>query len=26
VSVDIDIAQDDEKGGQAPWLRLAIGS
>jgi hypothetical protein len=26
VSVDIDIAQDDKKGGQAPWLRLAIGS
>jgi len=26
VSVDIDIAQDDEKGGQAPWLRLEIGS
>jgi hypothetical protein len=26
VSVDIDIAQDDEKGGQAQWLRLEIGS
>jgi len=26
VSVDIDIAQNDEKGGQAPWLRLEIGS
>jgi hypothetical protein len=26
VNVDIDIAQADKKGGQAPWLRLAIGS
>jgi hypothetical protein len=25
VEVDIDIAQDDKKGGQAQWLRLEIG-
>jgi len=25
VSVDIDIAQDDKKNGQAQWLRLEVG-
>jgi hypothetical protein len=26
VDVDVDIAQNDKKGGQAQWLRLEIGS